>query len=304
MNEDPPIDYQLFKPWMIIPVMVGLVLPPLVFSYNDSLKEKDLDNMAEVTSISQLMKANAKLRKHADLARKTVAQRDYAGPPGELICAFVKPVIIVKDGKTYYILEFRVDGSVAGQEGHNSARIGIMHGLNDTDRATAEQGLERLMGDLQCMGIRTADLSIEQIDAAVKELQNQHFKIRATYGKQRDRLFFNIVGLASAATDEQDYSSSSEVTDVVEENTDVVDSDEWTEDLSEDAGDTSDEDAQVSHEDFNPSDWVGYTVTYKPAKSPKALEFTVVSADDAAGTVVLERDGKKTKAKYVDIVLP
>lgn len=259
--------------------------------------------MAEVTSISQLMKANAKLRKHADLARKTIAQRDYVGPAGEVVCTFAKPAIIVKDGKTYYILEFRVDGSVPGQEDHNSARIGIMHSLNDTDRSTAEQGLERLMGDLQCMGIRTADLTIEQIDAAVKKLQNQHFKIRASYGKQRDRLFFNIIGQASIGTDEQDYSSS-ETSAAAEHPTDNGVSDEWEEDLSEDTEGASDDKLPVAHEDFNPSDWVGFEVTYKPAKSPKALEFKVIAADNATSTMTLERDGKKVKAKYTDVVLP
>lgn len=255
--------------------------------------------MAEVNSLEQLMKANAKLRKHADLARKTVAQRDYSGPPGELICSFNKPSIIVKDGKTYYILDFRVDGSVAGQEDHNSSRIGIMHSLNDSEKSTAEQNLERLMCDLQLMGIHTADLTISQIDAAVKQAIGQQFKIRAVKSRQGDRMFFNIIGTASAGTEEPDYSASETETATSDDVTN-----EWSDDLTEDAGDTTDEAGPASHADYAPSDWVNFEVTYKPPRSPKALEFKVVAADDAAGTLTLERDGKKVKAKYADVVLP
>ena len=78
--------------------------------------------------------------------------------------------------------------------------------------------------------------------------------------------------------------------------------DEWSEELAEDEDVPAEEDAEA---EFNPSDWVGFEVSYKPSKSPKALTFKVVDADDDAGTVVLERDGKKIKnVKFDDLILP
>ena len=44
--------------------------------------------MAEVSSLAQLMKANARLKKHAEVAKKTVANKDYTGPVGEVVTTF------------------------------------------------------------------------------------------------------------------------------------------------------------------------------------------------------------------------
>jgi hypothetical protein len=45
-------------------------------------------------------------------------------------------------------------------------------------------------------------------------------------------------------------------------------------------------------------------VSYKPKSAPKPLVFKVVAADDETGEVTLERNGKKVKAKYADLILP
>jgi hypothetical protein len=108
---------------------------------------------------------------------------------------------------------------------------------------------------------------------------------------------FYIAGLAAEA-DDQDFSSPEDT-----EATDDV-SDEWSEELEEAAAEEADDTADAAEAEFVPSDWVGFEVDYKPAKSPKALTFKVIAADDDAGTVTLERDGKKVKANYADLILP
>lgn len=255
--------------------------------------------MAEVTSLAQLMKANARLKKHVEVAKKATGNRDFNGDPGEYITKFKGPAIITKDGKTYYILEFTVDGSVAGQEKHNGARIGVFHSLNDSDRNTLEQALDRLMVDIQCLGIPTADLTTEQIDAELKTLINGQFKIRVVHNKKKDGYYFNIIGHVD---NDEDYSApedtEAEQEEVVEDA--PVSDDEWSEELAED--EPAEEDAE---DEFNPSDWIGFEVTYKPAKSPKPMAFQVIEADDDAGTVTLERGGKSIKnVKFDDLILP
>lgn len=257
--------------------------------------------MAEVTSLAQLMKANARLKKHVEVAKKAVGNRDFAGEPGEYITKFKGPSIIVKDGKTYYILEFNVDGTVAGQEKHNGARIGVFHSLNDSDRSTIEQALDRLMVDIQCLGVPTADMTTEQIDAELKKLIGEQFKIRVAPNKKKDGFYFNIVGHVDS---DEDYSSSE--TDEAEQEEvadDVpVDEDEWSEELAEDEDVPVEDDAEAT---FNPSDWINFEVDYKPSKAPKPLTFKVVDADDDAGTVTLERAGKAIKnVKFDDLILP
>jgi hypothetical protein len=192
-----------------------------------------------------------------------------------------------------------VDGTVSGQEKHNGARIGVFHGLNDSDRNTLEQALDRLMVDIQCLGISTPDLTIEQIDAELKKLIGQQVKIRVVQNKKKDGYFFNIVGHVDS---DEDYSSSEDDEAEQEEAVDdaPVSDDEWEEELAED--EPAEEDAEG---EFNPSDWISFQVGYKPPKSPKVLEFTVADANDDAGTVTLERNGKTIKnVKFDDLILP
>jgi len=251
----------------------------------------------EVTSLAALMKSNARLKKHVEVAKKTTPQQDYIGPPGEVIVKFSRNNIVTKDGNTYYILDFKVDGTVAGQEQYNGHRIGVLHGLNDTQYRTAEQGLDNLMCDLQLMGIDTKDLSLDQIDAAVKATVGKAILMRVVKRKDGKGNNCYIAGLAADAED-QDYSSP--------EDTETADdaTDEWSEELEEAAAEEADDTADAAEAEFAPSDWIGFEVDYKPAKSPKALTFKVIAADDDAGTVTLERDGKKVKANYSDLILP
>lgn len=309
-------DVRLFKWWIAIPVIPGLLFP-LIASYYFPQKE---EKMAEVTSISQLMKQNARLRKHAETAKKAVIQRDYAGPPGEIVCRFKGPSVIIKDGKTYYILDFRVDGEVNGQQDHSNARVGILHSLNDSEYSTEADNLARMFADLQLMGIDTPNMTMEQIDKALAGLKDQQFKIRVVPSKKdKTRMYFNIVGhvdtdadYSSEADDgsdgsedfDEDFESTTadefnEADDTSAEDEEV---DEWQDELAEEPADEP-ADEELRHEDFNPSDWVNYEVDYKPARSPKPLTFKVVSANNTDGTVVLIRDGKKTKARYLDLIL-
>ena len=260
-----------------------------------TLNKKEPEMAQEVTSLAALMKSNARLKKHVEVAKKTTPQQDYNGPPGEVIVKFNRNNIITKDGNTYYILDFKVDGTVAGQEQYNGQRIGILRGLTDSQYRTAEQGLDDLMCDLQLMGIDTKDLTLDQIDAGVKATVGKSVLMRVVKRKDGKGNNFYIGGLAADA-EEQDYSTPE--TDEAPEAAAEAD-EEWSEELAEEA------EAGEEEAEFNASDWIGFEVSYKPAKAPKALAFQVVDADDKDNTVTLERDGKKIKnVKFTDLILP
>lgn len=262
--------------------------------------------MSEASSLTDLMKQNARLKKHAAVAKKVVAQRDFAGPEGEYICRFEQVVIRKKGDKTYFIMEFKVDGEVEGQEEQNGARLAILHGLHDTERSTLEQALERLMTDIQKFEIDTANMEMDQIDKALKACVGQNVLIRCVKAKKTGQtgFYYNLQGIASAGRETPDYSLSekskaTQVTTITQIPEDAAD--EWNEEVAEAEEELAGED--LDEVSATPSDWIGYPVNYKPAKSPKVLEFTVESADDEAGTVVLVRDGKKLKAKFSDLIL-
>lgn len=270
-------------------------------------------------SLKDLMKKNARLRKAAETAKKaepTGGMSQYNGPAGELICKFSGMRPIDKDDKTYVALDFVVDGMIAGQEKYGGQRCGTLRSMQDSDYSTAEDELNRLFGDIQRLGVQTAELSMEQIDAAVADLVGHHFTIAAVARKNAPgKLNFYINGTA-AGSDEQDYSAS-EVDDAPEpepeppkattgkkgkakpapepEPEPEPESDEWND---EEALAAQDED------EVSASDWIGQTVQYKPKGAPKLLEFTIVAADDDEGSVIIERNGKKLKVMFDALTLP
>jgi hypothetical protein len=256
----------------------------------------------EVTSLAALMKSNARLRKHMDKAKQATPIQDFNGPAGEYICKFKGSKIITKDSNVYHILEFCIDGSINGQEAYANHTVGVFDNLSDVkDKQTAEQGLERLMVNIQKLGVPTKDLEVPDIDGKLVKLKGSQFTIRVTKSRDKTRNYFDIVGMA-ADVDDQDYSSPE---DTEGDSADVDDTtDEWSEELEEAAAEEADDTADAAEAEFAPSDWIGFDVDYKPAKSPKALTFKVIAADDDAGTVTLERDGKKVKANYADLILP
>ena len=168
------------------------------------------------------------------------------------------------------------------------------------------------------LGIDTRSMTLEQVDKALDELRKDSPQItirvvkKPGKGKNANKTYTNffISGIAAAAKDDTDYSETTDE-DIIDDDVaddEVIDdepaddevTDEWSEELEE-AEDVVEDDTQA---DYVPSDWIGFDVDYKPARSPKALTFKVVDADDAAGTVVLEKDKKKIKAKYADLILP
>jgi hypothetical protein len=158
------------------------------------------------------------------------------------------------------------------------------------------------MCDLQLMGIDTKDLSLDQIDAAIKSTIGKDIMIRVVKRKDGKGNNFYIAGLAAEA-DDQDFSSPE---DTEGDSADVDDTtDEWSEELEEAAAEEADDTADAAEAEFAPSDWVNFDVQYKAPKTPKPLEFKVVDADDDKGTVTLERQGKKLKnVPFKDLILP
>jgi hypothetical protein len=278
----------------------------------------------KVTSLAALMKSNAALRAAATTAKKVVTQRDFTGPVGDYICIFKGTNIILKDGKTLFIIKMAVDGSVEGQGEFNGAAMDIVHGLYDDDRQSAGEKLARLFQDIQRLGIDTADATLEQIDSSLQAIVNKHVTMRVVLSAKGDRQYFNIRGLAQAGREEQDYSTLPEEAPAAaakkggrkpkaesapapvqadeddwndaEPEVQTSDDDDWGDELAQDAAG----DPQETEQTYRPSDWIGYNLFYKPKNAPKRLEFKVIDADDESGMVVLERDGRKIKAKYDD----
>lgn len=274
----------------------------------------------KVTSLAALMKSNAALRAAATTAKKAVTQRDFTGPVGDYICIFKGTNIILKDGKTLFIIKMAVDGSVEGQGEFNGAAMDIVHGLYDDDRQSAGEKLARLFQDIQRLGIDTADATLEQIDSSLQAIVNKHVTMRVVLSAKGDRRYFNIRGLAQAGREEQDYSTPPEEAPAAaakkggrkpkpeeedeamhcwndaEPEVQTSDDDDWGDELAQVAAG----DPQETEQTYKPSDWIGYNLFYKPKNVPKRLEFKVIDADDESGMVVLERDGRKIKAKYDD----
>lgn len=289
------------------------------------------------TSLAGLVKANHQLRAAAQVAKKVQTQRDFNGPCGDYICRFNGTSINVKDGRSLFILRFAIDGAVEGQGDYNGASLDIVHGLHDDERSSAQQKLERLFADIQRLGIDTAEATLEQIDQALQSLKNRHVTIRLVKNKDPNKSpYRNIRGLAQEGRSEPDYSQPAEdeapappvaaepakrgrkakaapapvdpPAPAEDDNWDEVqndaaapfaESDEWNDELAEAETQDAAEEPQ-----WNPTDWAGFDVEYKPKNAPKPLKFKVVSGDDAAGTVILERDGRRIRAAFADLILP
>lgn len=271
-------------------------------------------------SLKDLMKKNARLRKAAEVAKKTPPTGGglnlYNGPAGDLVCKFAGLRQIDKDGNTYVSLDFTVDGNVPGQEKHGGQRIGTLRGLQDTDNSTAEEELNRLFSDIQRLGIETADLPLEQIDDAVAEVVGSQIIVAAVpQKKDPKRLNFYINGPAAAGADDPDYSSSSETDegedDFAPEPPQPVKAAKGgkgkakptPEPEPEPDDDWSDEEALAEGE-VSASDWIGQQVQYKPKGAKSLLDFTITAADDEEGSVIIERNGKKLKVMFDALTLP
>lgn len=269
--------------------------------------------MAEANnSIAALMKANARLKKNVEVAKKVVARKDYSGPAGDVITKFAAKSCITLDSIPCVILEFRVDGEVPGQEQYNGERIAIFNKFQDDDYGTIESRQAEFFERVQLLGIDTRSMTLEQVDKALDELRKDSPPItirvvkKAGKGANASKTYTNffISGIAAAATDDVDYSSETDDVPADEPAADEVDdaSDEWSEELEEAEADAA---AETDAAEYNPSDWIQFQVSYKPPKAPKPLEFTVIAADDEAGTVTLEKNGKTIKnVKFTDLILP
>jgi hypothetical protein len=262
--------------------------------------------MADNTnSLEALMKSNARLNKNVEAAKKVVARKDYSGPEGDILVRFSRKVIMVIDSNNCVILEFRVDGDAPGQADYNGERVSLFHKLADDNYGTVESRQAELFEVLQLMGIDTVKLSMSAIDKALEALgrDGTAFTIRVIKkkgkGANAGKTYTNykLVGINDAPTvtlPSDDGTSFSE-----------ADEDEWQDELADEPVEVEETDEVAEDEGYKPSDWVTYQVSYKPAKSPKPLVFVVKAADDAAGTVTLERDGKILKnVKYDDLILP
>jgi hypothetical protein len=277
--------------------------------------------------LAALLKQNKALAKHAAVAKKAQAVRDFAGPPGEYVVTFVGPKVVLKDGAQYFILQFKCDGSVPHQAPHNGASMNVLHNLSGDDRRTPEQCLENLMRDLQRMSIDTAELEIPEIDTALKGCINQQFKMRVVPGKNDpNKRYYNILGMnwgdedpTSEPEPAVEPAPAKPATKRTPKN--VVKAapepagDEWNAELddptgedldsvTDDSGEPETEQDTPVHADYSPSDWVDYEVQYQAPKSPKALTYKVTAADDKKQTLTIERAGKSLTVPYLSVTLP
>ena len=255
--------------------------------------------------IFALMKANKRLAKNVAVAKKVVARKDYSGPEGEVVCRFNGQMAVQFDGIDCAILQFSVDGSVPGQEDYNGERIGLFYRFQDDDYGTVESRQAELFEAIQMLGIDTVKLTEAQIKAALDELRKNGNPIKIRVVKKKGKganaaktyTNFRLVGTVKAESngavvpDEDEEWSDEDVTEPETEETEVE----------------TEVEAEVEAEEegeLAPTDWIGFEVKYKTKRSPKPLTFKIIEANDEAGTVVLEREGKKVKANYADLILP
>ena len=291
--------------------VVTLVVVFLICVGIDTLNQRS-DEMAE-NDIFALMKANKRMAKNVAVAKKVVAKKDYSGPEGEVVCHFAGQMAAVFDGVETGILRFTVDGGTPGQEDYNGERIGLFFRFQDDEQygRTVESVQAEFFEAVQLLGVDTISLSEAEIKKAMEALVKNRtpIKIRVTKKKgkgansSKTYTNFRIVGVAQAERDEPDYSDAGD--DVIEDEyaDDNIPADDVEPDFSDDAEPETD-DAEPAADDYNPSDWIDFEVSYKPKSAPKPLVFKVVAADDETGEVTLERNGKKVKAKYADLILP
>jgi hypothetical protein len=241
-------------------------------------------------SLAQLIANNASLKKHAEVARKTVANRDFNGPPGEYVCSFGGLMCRTKDDVPFVRIQFKVNGGIEGQEDFNGADMGILHYIKDSEYRTANQVLENLMQDLQRMGINTPNLDFDTISKAADALTGEDFTIRYVKKSSSARGYFQIVGpvnsrpeVTEAAADEDGDEWGEEVAEATEDDIPFGEEQE-----GDDEWDTEEE----GSEEYKPSDYLGEEVQWKPPRAKSLVTFTIHDADDEAGTVILSANGK------------
>ena len=232
--------------------------------------------MADNTNVSlaDVIKRNQRLKSHAKAATNAVSNRDYTGPPGDVVCKFDQLRMIVKDGNTYAILNFRVDGGIADQAEHNGAQCSMLHSLSDSERATAELASKK----------------------------GKHFTLSAVLGKSGNgRLYYNIRGVYTAQSEWKEEEAENEEFD--DDDNGVLAVPAKDADDSEDLDEVEDLDTPEAEPepDYAPSDWIGYECFWTHPKTKKEDTYKVVDANDAEQTVVLEKDGKRVRVKYSDI---
>lgn len=263
-------------------------------------------------SLAQLIANNASLKKHAEVARKTVANRDFNGPPGEYICSFGGLMCRTKDGVPFVRIQFKVNGGVQGQEDWNGADMGILHYIKDSEYRTANQVLDNLMQDLQRMGINTPTLDFNAISKAADAMIGAEFTIRYVKKSSSARGYFQIVGpvhshpeVAEESADEDGDEWGEEVAEATETETDDIPFGEEQE--GDDEWDTEDESGDEEQgEEYKPSDYIGEEVQWKPPRAKKLATCTIHDADDEAGTVTLSRNGKVygKPVPFDDVIFP
>lgn len=257
-------------------------------------------------SLAQLIANNASLKKHAEVARKTVANRDFNGPPGEYICSFNGLMCRTKDDVPFVRIQFKVNGGIEGQEDFNGADMGILHYIKDSEYRTANEVLDNLMQDLQRMGINTPTLDFNDISKAADALIGTGFTIRYVKKSSSKRGYFQIVGpvhsrpeVAEAPTDEDGDEWGEEIAEATETEADDIPFGEEQE--GDDEWDT-----EEGNEEYKPSDYIGEEVQWKPPRAKKLATCTIHDADDEAGTVILSRNGKVygTPVPFDDLTFP
>lgn len=270
--------------------------------------EKKLDGSV---SLAQLIAKHASLKKHAEVARKTVANRDFNGPPGEYVCSFGGLMCREKDSVPFVRIQFKVNGGVEGQEDFNGADMTVLHYIKDSEYRTANQVLDNLMQDLQRMGINTPNLDFNDISKAADAMVGADFTIRYVKKSGSARGYFQIVGplhsisVAKLATDEDGDEWDEEVAEATETEADDIPFGEEQE--GDDEWDTEDESGDEEEgEEYKPSDYIGEEVQWKPPRAKKLSTCTIHDADDEAGTVILSRNGKVygTPVPFDDVIFP
>jgi hypothetical protein len=252
--------------------------------------------MAEQKSggLFAMMNKNARLRKNMQKAKTMQAAREFSGPDGDYECTLSRYTPYEKDGITCAIFEFRTTEE-AGEFANE--KIIIFFALKDDGRGSATDKQEELLQMVQIMGIKTAELSEQEIEDAIIAFTTSEtlFTVRMKTSKpNRDKRVFknpSIVGVAAEGQKDPDYSPAGAPDDAPAE-------DEWPEaDESPIAAEETAEDEwgdEEAAEEFKPSDAIGQECLFKGKKC------ILVNANNETGKCIIEDPKTKKRLTSID----
>jgi len=220
--------------------------------------------MAEKTKSSVLAKFKRTVGKSWNKSRKTEAQaRGQSLPPGirnGVAKLSSYKIDETQNGDPYFALT----GTVVEPEDHEGRKATVTHFINDSEWATAEECLERLISDLKLLGVEGLDeADIDDLEELIKSAvdEEKHFYFNTAESGKKKQVRVYIQGPAEDFDNQDDKKSNKKSDKKNNKKEAEPEPDEPTED--DDGG------------DWEPAKGEVYGYTYKDGKKKKTVAVVV-----------------------------